>query len=158
MSRGYTTRLVGDVVYLEELRYGLRQDLGSYAAQRLELREVLDQMAVELTTSVLADKLPTEQVRQYRRERIETARFATWWDHFKATYRERWWMRWRRWRVAQLVDEHLLEAVAVVDLQRYWAFPRAAVPAPQLGEPVRVMVWDRIEEPSQPLISRPVRG
>ena len=144
----WTRNLHAHEVVLEEIRYAVRHDplhLGAYSAGRVDLRQLLDPMMFELSTAVLSERLPTEQVTRRRRETIETARFATWWDHWKATYRGRWWMRWRRWSVRQLVDTHEIEAVAAVNLDRHWTFPRAAVAVPELGEPVRVIQWTSAE-------------
>ncbi|MGC4886723.1 hypothetical protein [Micromonospora sp. DT227] len=145
------------VIVLDEVRSQISEDLGPYAAGRTELVEQIDGMRMTLSMSVLAEQLPTERVRGHRREVIQTARFATWWDHWKATYRGRWWMRWRRWSVRQLVDEHELEATAVVDLRRYWTYPRAAVPVPQLGDPVKVMLHESVKEPAAPPVTRFLR-
>lgn len=143
----WMTERTGHLVMLDEMRYAYRQypDLGEFSRGRLDLRQMLDPMLFELSTSVLSERLPTERVTRTHREQIETARFATWWDHWKATYRGRWWMRWRRWSVRQLVDVHEVEAVAAVDLDRHWTFPRAAIPVPELGEPVRVIQWEAAE-------------
>ncbi|GAA3751839.1 hypothetical protein [Micromonospora maritima] len=143
----WLTERTGHMIVLDEMRYAYRQypDLGEFSRGRLDLRQLLDPMMFELSTAVLSERLPTERVTRTRREQIETARFATWWDHFKATYRGRWWMRWRRWAVRQLVDTHEIEAVAAVDLDRHWTFPRAAIAAPELGDPVRVMQWSNAQ-------------
>lgn len=154
---GPVTRRSFEHVVLEEVRHGITEELGPYARDRTELIRRLDDMRITLITAVLAERLPAEQVRERRHEVIRTARFATWWDHFKATYQQRWWMRWRRWTVRQLVDEHELEATAVVDLQRYWTFPRAAVSAPQLGDPVPVVTWERAPGPVTPPVTRFLR-
>ena len=145
------------MVVLDEVRRRISEDVGPYAAGRTELFEQIDAMRLTLAMDVLAEKLPAEQVRKHRREVIHTARFATWWDHWKATYRGRWWMRWRRWSVRQLVDEHELEATAVVDLQRYWTYPRAALPVPELGEAVKVMLDGPVNEPGRPPVTRFLR-
>ncbi|MFE7871656.1 hypothetical protein ACFUYE_15050 [Micromonospora humida] len=65
------------------------EDVGPYTAGRTELFEQIDAMRLTLAMDLLAEKLPPEQVRKHRREVIHTARFATWWDHWKATYRGR---------------------------------------------------------------------
>lgn len=140
-------------VLLHELRCAYRYDLGQFSMDRMDFRQLLDPMFAELSTTVLSEQLPTERVTQRRREEVETARFASWWDHWKATYRGRWWMRWRRWSVRQLVDTHEIEAVAAVHLDRFWTFPKAAVSVPELGDPVRVIQWRRAEatQPSGPV-------
>ncbi|WP_047894532.1 hypothetical protein [Micromonospora sp. RV43] len=150
-------RATSQVIVLGELRHQISEEVGPYAAGRTELFEQIDSMRLTLAMSVLAEKLPVERVRKHRREVIQTARFATWWDHWKATYQQRWWMRWRRWSVRQLVDEHEVEATAVVDLQRYWTYPRAALPVPELGEAVRVVLYEPVRETNPPPVTRFLR-
>ncbi|MFG3711003.1 hypothetical protein [Micromonospora sp. NPDC047730] len=58
-------------VVLDQLRVGIRSDLGAFAADRLEIRRRLDEMVYDLTTYVLARQLPDERVTERRREQIE---------------------------------------------------------------------------------------
>lgn len=146
-----------EVIVLDEVRRRISEDVGPYSASRTELFEQVDQMRLTLAMSVLAEQLPADRVRKHRREVIKTVRFATRWDRWKATYQQRWWMRWRRWPVRQLVDEHEVEATAVVDLQRYWTYPRAALPVPKLGEAVRMMLYEPVAEPDPPVVTRFLR-
>lgn len=138
---------------MEELKVGMRfsePPIGSYSAQRAELYYRFEEMSYELRTYMLADHLGDKRVTETRTEEHECIRFASWWDHFKATYRGRWWMSWRRWDVGYNIEHHPLTATAVVDLTRYWVFPRADVPVPELGDPVRFMQSSKVQQEYQP--------
>ncbi|TDB88314.1 hypothetical protein E1091_15315 [Micromonospora fluostatini] len=127
-------------VWLEELRSAIRVEVGPYAADRLTLRKQFEWAGYELSTSVLADRLSTEHVERNRSVTVTTVRFTTWWDHFKAAYRGRWWMRWRYWPVRQTVAEQTVTVTVAINLERFWTFPRAPVALPDLGAPVRAIV------------------
>lgn len=131
---------------METLKAGVRQydrPVGSYASDRMELVRHLEHMCWELRTYILADQLGEERVTRTHRETAEFVGFATWWDHFKATYRGRWWMSWRRWQINYKVSEKHVDGRVDVDMTKYWAFPQANVPVPELGEPVRWLINNR---------------
>ena len=120
--------------------------IGTYSSDRLELVKLVEHMGLELRTAMLADWLGEERIIETRRENHECLRFATWWDHFKATYRGRWWMRWRRWAVAYNIENHPLTARAEIDMTRYWAFPQADIYVSELGDPVRFVESRRLRQ------------
>lgn len=122
------------------LKAGVRhlpEPLGFYSTEQLELRRLLEPMMYELTTMVLADRIDETEIREQRSETVYFPRFATWWDHFKATYRGRWWMRWRRWQVRFVAEDVTVTAKVVVDLTRYHTYPQANIVPPEFGRPVR---------------------
>jgi hypothetical protein len=149
--------------YLESMRIGIQADplagsyrrsgptagryVGSYSAGHLEVAQIFDPMLVELRTYLLSDKLAEERIHESRTEDHECVRFATWWDHWKATYRGRWWMRWRKWTVRYNIEHHPLTAKVVVDMTRYWTFPGADIYPSELGGPVPFIKNQRIQEP-----------
>lgn len=128
--------------YLEAMRVGIRADplagryVGRYSSEAMELRRIFDPMLLELRTFLLTDKLGDKEIREERTVDHECVRFATWWDHWKATYRGRWWMRWRRWTVRYNIEHHPLTARVSVDMSRYWTFPEADVYPDSLGAAV----------------------
>jgi hypothetical protein len=125
---------------MEMLRVGMRTmdpPLGYYSSAQTELIRRFEDMSWELRTYMLADHIDDVEVVDVRHEKHECLRFATWWDHWKATYRGRWWMRWRRWTVNYNIEARTLTARAEADLSRYWAYPQANVTPPEFGAPVR---------------------
>jgi hypothetical protein len=89
------------------------------AQQRDYLR---DRIYYTLRHDLLAERLPTRTLRFTPTH----PRWATWWDHLKATYRMRWWAAW--W-VRRHPPRHVDEPVpVVVDVQAAWTYPHAPVP------------------------------
>lgn len=141
------------------VQYGQhRMILGRFArdSARFESTPGIGPMAIadrdiirKLTVYVLADKLPPEQIVETTRVVVRVP--ASWWDEFKNTYRNRWWLRALvRRRPVALVD--IVRVVTVtVDLRRWRAFPEADVPFPREFGPVRFQSsWEthtRITDP-----------
>lgn len=145
-----------DHIVMQELKAAIRQPeanflrqqrmVGHYTVQRTELIAMFEQMAYELRTYVLAEHLGDEKIVETRTEDHECLRFASWWDHWKATYRSRWWMRWRKWQIAYSIEHHPVTARAEINMTRYWAYPEANVPAPEFGDPYRWATTDRVRQ------------
>lgn len=117
---------------LTELEERLLGELGQGVVDTLECE--IDGMVVAIRGRVLAEQLPPEKV-----ERTETVEFehpATWWEMFRDTYRDRWWMAWSvRRRPVRLLTR--TRGVRVeVSLERFRTFPHATVTIPELGTPV----------------------
>lgn len=129
---------------LHELKMSMMLEVGSFAAQRFSILHHIERGQVELMTMILADHLGEEEIVESRREHVEFVGFASWWDHWKATYRGRWWMRWRTWEVNYKVEERDVVATVRVNMTKYWAFPKANIPAPEFGNPVPV-ITNRVE-------------
>lgn len=145
-------------VTLDRLLYTVRQYLHDlpFAADSAVLVRHAELMALELRAEVLAEHLPPEQVHHTVRDtqtfsgEVRDQRFASWWDHFKATYRQRRWMRWRYWTVRfQTVVIPYRQQVAcrhrvTVNVRQHITYPRArvALPPDQFGRPVVVSVHD----------------
>jgi hypothetical protein len=91
------------IVYLQALQLGFRERVGEFALSRLryELWREYDPAAWShrVVTEVLSRCSGPREYSDSRTASVDLVRFASWWDHFKATYRRRWWMRWRGWRV-----------------------------------------------------------
>ncbi len=143
-----------DIVLLERVRATVRADLGPAVADTVRLVKILDLMVHELSVDVLSDRLPPAEIHHTVRAKqtvtvdgtVTYDRFATWWDHYKATYRGRWWMRWRRWNVRTVKEAHPYTVTrdirckhhVTVDLERYRTYPHATVALPEsFGAPVR---------------------
>ena len=131
-----------------------RLDPGTYLSQQAQLSYCVDDLTIQLKSQVLAHQLPPETYRQVVEGTAEDHRFATWWDHFKATYRSRWWMRWRTWPIyytrVQVPYRHTAEVV----VRGHWSFPDARIAAypEELGAPVYVA----ITEPRTTFTRRPL--
>jgi hypothetical protein len=129
---------------LDALSYGVKFRLGGFAAARLNYRvrrdPVLHDLVYELNTQILGRKGPRKVYEQSCSATAGVVRFASWWDHFKATYRRRWWMRWRRWEVHYFWREETAVATARVVASIGVIFPHARNLPEQLGEPYSV-IW-----------------
>ncbi len=117
-----------------ELESLLSGELGPSVAATMEFE--VDGMVAAIRARVLAEQLPPEKV-----ERTETVEFehpATWWEMFRDTYRDRWWMAWsvRRRPVRTLTRTRGVRLE--VSLRRFRTYPRATVTIPELGTPVHV--------------------
>jgi len=121
-----------------------RLDRGTYLSQQAQLSVCADDLTVQLRSFVLAHQLPPETITQTISGTTQDGRHATWWDHFKATYRGRWWMRWRGWQINyRLVDVPYFHTVQVV-VRGHWSFPDARLASypPELGEPVYIAITE----------------
>lgn len=135
-----------DFIKLDPLIVQIRHrlDPGTYLAQQAQLFYTADTMTAELRSFVLAHQLPPETITQVVDGTTPDHRHATWWDHFKATYRSRWWMRWRGWHINyHTVDVPYSSTVKVV-VRGHWTFPDARLNSypPELGEPVYIAITE----------------
>ncbi len=119
-------------------------ELGRFSRGSLTVERCLAASTSELISKVvvkvLASQLPPERV--VESTLIEFRQPATWWEHFKATHRDRWWLRGlvRRQPVRWQVEQRVVETV--VDLTRVRAFPKADLrPPAAFGPPVDWVRW-----------------
>lgn len=131
-------------VYLEALRIELRERLGEFAQMRAgyELRRELDpdSLTHRLTTQVLA-RVTGPRIYTASEQATATAvGFATWWDMCKATYRGRWWMRWRRWNIRYVQRSETKTATVRVEAELAVLFPHAADLPDRLGNAYPVIL------------------
>lgn len=133
-------------VYLEAMRFGVTEQLSDFAASRMDyqlLRQfdppgLAHRLSVEILTRATSPRVYTDR----RSASIQLVRFASWWDHYKATYRRRWWMSWRRWQINYTVREAVAVAEVKVEATMAAVFPHAEDPPDRLGAAYPV-VWGR---------------
>jgi len=135
-------------IYLEAMRIGISERLGNFALSRMryELHREFDPMGIAHHLSAEILRCATEPA-IYRDRTTATAavvRFATWWDHFKAVYRRRWWMRWRHWEVSYWWAEETAVAEVVVQATLEALFPHAGDLPDGLGPAYPVVRGKRI--------------
>jgi hypothetical protein len=124
-------------IRLEALKFAVQQSLPREIATgvgdtiRINTRMgegfLADQLAMSMTANVLAETLPPLILKDATP--FTVPRFATWFDHFVATYRSRWWGRPLRRHVLRYVDEphtHRTE----VGVRTRWTYPRATTVLP----------------------------
>ncbi len=106
--------------------------------------DVVDAMVFRLQAQVLAEQLPPQTADHLVRVATTDPRYATWWDHFKDTHQNRWWMRWRSWSVRYVQKPVSVERVVTVNVRDNWTYPRAAIALPEdrFGSPVMVSLLD----------------
>lgn len=126
---------------LEQARVACQQSVAGlpHVAAHLQPMIVLDEfhrMALRLRSTVLTQTLPPQTIIQEAKGFTDQHRYATWWDHFKATHRQRWWMRWRRWDVAYTTDRIPFEGRSSVTVRARWMMPRAPALPDALGPAV----------------------
>jgi hypothetical protein len=124
-------------VRLEQLRYAVQQRLPREIATavgdtiqistRMGEDFLAEQMVMTLTAGVLAETLPPLTLNSV--DRFTVPRFATWFDHFVATYQSRWWGRPLRRHVLRYVDEPHTHRTSV-DVRTRWTYPRATTVLP----------------------------
>lgn len=135
-------------VHLQALRMGVRERIGEFAAERssYELWREADppRLVHNFVTEILGK---TTGPREYAASKSATALvvgFASWWDMFKATYRGRWWMRWRKWTINYIERTATATATVRVEADLGVLFPGAQVPPgwcpDYLGEPSPVVL------------------
>jgi hypothetical protein len=138
----YTPR----TLLLEKLRLGwsVRETFEHREHRRFDARQDLEHT---LTCDVLSERLPPETVTRTERQHVtvDAPRWATWWDHAKATYAGRWWAAWYvRRRPPQTVTVPAtgwVTATATVNLERFWTYPEASIRDPNMGTPLRWSNW-----------------
>lgn len=152
MSTDESLAMFGKTLSLERLKVGTDQRITaemltmmSSAQWSAEQDYLRDQMVIRLRAHVLAEQLPPQTMQHRIRWEIEDERFASWWDMFKATYADRWWMRWRTWAVRYVPMP--VERTVTVEVRDHWTDPTARIPLPpkDFGAPVLVSiadVWD----------------
>lgn len=149
---------------IREVPYVLRTELSPHIAERITLDPSIAErearrVALKITAGLLTETLPPERIsHRIAREHPEAighrgtaadARFATWRDHFIATYRGRWWarllrlhkreIRWQFVAVPYLVSRPVrCEHEVTVDVRAAWTYPRArpALDGERGGHPV----------------------
>jgi len=141
-------------VILDPLRLKLARTLslevGEYLvnSSTLEVDRFLDRIALEFRYEVLAERMPPAEVRHPVVLVEDDPRHATWWDMFKATYRGRWWMRWRAWEVAYTSTPVTVRRDVVVNIQGHFTFPQAPRIGDRFGQPVAVAIWNTSDWPA----------
>jgi hypothetical protein len=124
---------LGETLTLAVLRFTTTADL-SLAARNAHLTTHIDREAqhlvARLDAEVAAEHLPPRSFTVY----VPDPRWATWWDHLKATGAHRWWGRAvaRRWP-PRTVDTRVR---CDVDVRSYWLYPDTPLPRSGLGRPV----------------------
>jgi hypothetical protein len=129
--------------YLDPARQPLILNVERLARRRELTREFLDRvdgqqrydreterLVMTLHADVYAERLPSQQ----HRITVTDPRWATWWDHLKATYRHRWWAQWwvRRYP-PRTVDTPI---TATFNVRAAWRYPDTPHLRPGLGTPV----------------------
>lgn len=125
---------------------GYRSNL-SQEALAVSLKQHALGMRLTLTTQLLADRLPPNDV-----DRVVPAFFsfpASPFQHWKSKHEDSRWLGWfvRRWPVR--TDEHRQDVRLVVHLERFRTYPEARIPVPSNYGPVRFSctLSERIEYP-----------
>jgi hypothetical protein len=170
---GPLTEMTGGQITLDLLKVTAQRVLTEEAGHTLaamadwQVRRLFDRwtgdVALSLTSRVLAESLPPAEVSHtvagwaplHVEGTVPAARFATWWDHFKATYRGRWWMwllrldrrpvhytwEFHRWRYDE--DRQPWQRTVTVSVRNHWTYPRAAIALPpEFGGPVLATTWE----------------
>lgn len=118
-------------VHIERLRVGVRQRISRQVAESMRLETFQDMITNDLVAAMmaelLAERLPPEHVDHTIT--FDAPRFATWREHFRATYRERWWGRLLRLRAPRYIDEPISHTVRV-DVRSHWTYPQATTVLP----------------------------
>jgi hypothetical protein len=86
---------------------------------------------VQMEAYVLQEHLADDY---YDGQSDEYAFPKTWWDHFKETYGDRWWLRWWYKRHGAQYDHKSFPVR--VKVERYANYPEADITIPRLGRPV----------------------
>ncbi len=130
-------------VVLEQIVASLGE-LGRFSRGSLTVERCLAASTSELVSKVvvkvLTAQLPPERVEESTL--VEFRRPATWWEHFKETYQDRWWLRRLvlRWPVRWEREQRVVRVV--VDMTRVLAFPKADIrPPAAFGPPVDWVKW-----------------
>lgn len=90
-----------------------------------------DHLTVTLTAEVYAERLPQRQVAV----QLTDPRWATWWDHLKATGKETWW-GW--WWIGHLRKPRTVDATVTgtIRIDSMWTYPDSPLLREGLGAPV----------------------
>jgi hypothetical protein len=112
------------VTQLQMLKLGISNRIPAELATRVnvdvqhdQLSFITDKLLVTLTRAVAAEELPPVA----KTVVLEDPRWATWWDFFKATHRDRWWLAWWvRRRPARTVTTLVS---GTVEVRSWWTYP-----------------------------------
>lgn len=106
--------------------------------------DIHDELVAKVTARVLIERLEPFPIKRQKTVCISVPR--TWWDHFKLTYKDKWWMRYRIIRYKTITRE--VEFTAII--KPMMAFPHSSqVPytsPARLGEPVRIFELEDYQE------------
>lgn len=136
------TAEIPPVVTLDKLRVGVVERIGAQVAHDARLTQISDvvtgDLLINLETLLLADELPPNEL--VDTVHVTIPRFASPWQHFKARYRDRWWMWFPRdfglLGPVRYVDEPYTHSVRV-EVRNRWTYPRSSVVLPDtLGRAV----------------------
>jgi len=109
-----------DMIALNELRLHVSDPIGFIA----------DRVGMRITAEVLAERLPPRTLTV----RLTDPRWATWWDHLKATGKQKWW-GW--WWIGRLRPPRTVDTIVTgnIRIDTWWSYPAAHF-RPGLGNPV----------------------
>lgn len=100
------------------------------------IEDALDAMIFKLKQDVLVEDLDPITVRE-----VEIVRHTvpkTWWDHFKYTYKDKWWMPFKKFNITDLETEVTLS----VTMNPMLAFPHAPFTPAKLSNYIRIRSID----------------
>lgn len=126
----------GRTVRLDAMRFEYRMPLGAGVLDSIRTRvdmgdQVMRHAIISVAGSLLAEQLPPVTLDD--QQAFTVPRYATWWDHYKATHWDRgrmWWLRELGWvKPPRTVDEPHTH-VTTVDVRGRWTYPRATTVAP----------------------------
>lgn len=152
-------------VIVDRMRFRLTERVSRYVAEELRvsarrddrlLASFADTLALDVETAILTERLPPDVIEhRVRYEHPEAigrpgvavdARFATWRDHFTATYRGRWWGRLLRLHKREIRYQfvpvpYIVSAPVQCDhrvtatVRARWTYPKATMvlPADRFG-------------------------
>lgn len=106
---------------LHPLKFAVHRPIPESVRQTAQMEQmydtVRDSLVLKMSATVMAEQLPDQTLRG----EVTAPRWATWWDHLKDTYRDRWWFAWvvRRWPVRYIDVPHQVH----VPLQSWWTYP-----------------------------------
>lgn len=112
---------LGRDILLQEIKVAIGRRVADEQLRTLNIAAYRDHFAdatvVQLRRKVAAEELPPTSYLVV----LQDPRWATWWDFFKATYRDRWWLAW-------LVRRHPARTIDVavrgtVNVRSWWTYP-----------------------------------
>lgn len=114
--------------------------LGLFAVDSMEGEVEYDidfnEWIVRMEMDVLAEHLADH----YYEETLILSAPKSWWDHFKATYQDRWWIRW--WCAKHPAQETRTSHKVKVKVERWVKYPEANETLPRLG---RAIPYEKLE-------------
>lgn len=128
-----------------KLRYKVRRSVDFPVGIRIDelsvRDEIVDHLLGIIEARVIVEKLDPFVIKRHRTVYIQVPR--TWWDHFKSTYKGKWWMCFRIVRYKTITRE--VEFTTVV--RPMMAFPHNTIEYPKLlGRPVRIFEIDDFQK------------